>query len=246
MTVKSLSEATPALSKLSVIVEEAGACAQEFFVTQSARVVESKSLGDFVSDADRAIEEILRKRLSDAFPDVPIVGEEFGGTKADQYWSVDPIDGTSNFLSGLPTWAVSVGLIEHGVPRMGVIFAPTLGVMATADRKSGFTITGFPSGSVPAHAACFAVGRNTRWPAAARHAIEAEIEAGGYNVVSFGSCALSLTFVAAGRLAGYVEHSVAGLWDCAAGLALCDAAGIPGKLEHNADGTINVSARADF
>lgn len=81
-----------------------------------------------VTDADRAVESELREVLARERPDDDIVGEEFGGASAfdGRQWVIDPIDGTKNFVRGVPVWASLVALLDDGVPRVGVVSAPAL------------------------------------------------------------------------------------------------------------------------
>ncbi|GBE65507.1 histidinol-phosphatase [Mycobacterium sp. MFM001] len=81
-----------------------------------------------VTDADRAVETELREALARERPDDSIVGEEFGGSTAfsGRQWVVDPIDGTKNFVRGVPVWASLIALLDDGVPRVGVVSAPAL------------------------------------------------------------------------------------------------------------------------
>lgn len=81
-----------------------------------------------VTDADRGVETDLRRRLADERGDDPILGEEFGGTTAftGRQWVVDPIDGTKNFVRGVPVWATLIALLNDGVPVVGVVSAPAL------------------------------------------------------------------------------------------------------------------------
>jgi histidinol-phosphatase len=81
-----------------------------------------------VSDADHAVETGLRETLARARPDDSVLGEEFGGstTSAGRQWIIDPIDGTKNFVRGVPVWASLIALLENGVPQVGVISAPAL------------------------------------------------------------------------------------------------------------------------
>jgi myo-inositol-1(or 4)-monophosphatase len=237
--------ASPDLDHLMAILTEAGTEALAFFNTLHARTVEAKAPGDLVSDADRAVEVTIRRLLAQHFPADGILGEEMGGTPTGRFWAVDPIDGTSNFLSGLPFWTISIGLMDHGQPIAGGIFAPALGLMAVG---SGCTLheTGLTQGSRPTDPPCIGLGRNPRWPAADRQAVEAAIESAGLAPRLLGSCALSLMLVATGRLAGYIEPRVGGLWDCAAGLALCRAAGLPTAFNVHPDGTVDVLAGEVF
>ncbi len=81
-----------------------------------------------VTDADRAVETDVREALSRECPDDGVVGEEFGGTTtfSGRQWVVDPIDGTKNFVRGVPVWASLIALLEDGVPAVGVVSAPAL------------------------------------------------------------------------------------------------------------------------
>jgi len=88
-------------------------------------VVREKSPGDWVSEADLASEQAIRALLS-AESGLPVFGEEAGGDEFETGWLVDPLDGTSNFVHGFDAVGVSVGLIEDGVPVVGVVHAPLL------------------------------------------------------------------------------------------------------------------------
>jgi histidinol-phosphatase len=81
-----------------------------------------------VTDADRSVEADLRRLLSDARPDDAVVGEEYGGATefVGRQWVIDPIDGTKNFVRGVPVWATLIALLEDGVPVVGVVSAPAL------------------------------------------------------------------------------------------------------------------------
>lgn len=80
-----------------------------------------------VTDADRAVEQALRAALRDARPNDAVLGEEFGGEPTGgRQWIIDPIDGTTNFLRGLPIWATLIALVEDGEPVVGVAAAPAL------------------------------------------------------------------------------------------------------------------------
>ena len=81
-----------------------------------------------VTDADRAVESILREVIADQRPGDSVLGEEFGGTTAfgGRQWIIDPIDGTKNFVRGVPVWASLIALLQDGVPIVGVVSAPAL------------------------------------------------------------------------------------------------------------------------
>ncbi|MGP6175144.1 histidinol-phosphatase [Corynebacterium sp. A21] len=92
-----------------------------------------------VSDADLACEEALRAKLSEARPTDAVLGEEFGGEveHSGRQWVIDPIDGTKNYVRGVPVWATLISLLEDGVPVVGVISAPALARRWYASRDSG-------------------------------------------------------------------------------------------------------------
>lgn len=81
-----------------------------------------------VTDADRSVEAVLRATLADQRPDDPIFGEEYGGTTVfnGRQWVIDPIDGTKNFVRGVPVWATLIALLDDGIPVVGVISAPAI------------------------------------------------------------------------------------------------------------------------
>lgn len=234
--------ACPMIDTLSLLLSEAGREALGYFDTLRQRAVEAKAPEDLVSDADRAVEVTLRRLLARHFPGDGILGEEMGGTAEGRFWAVDPIDGTTNFLSGLPFWTISLGLIDKGEPVAGAVLAPALGMIAVGLASGPLQVTGLSPGSQASDPRCIGIGRNARWTATDRYAVEAAIEASSHAPRLFGSCALSLMLVATGRLAGYIEPRVGGLWDCAGGLALCRAAGLPTAFMAHPDGTVDVLA----
>ncbi|WP_018682384.1 histidinol-phosphatase [Actinokineospora enzanensis] len=101
-------------------------------------VVERKPDRSPVTDADTAVEDAVRALLADAYPDDRVAGEERGGTVGDgRTWVLDPIDGTKNFLRGVPAWATLIALVDSGVPVVGVVSAPALGRRWWAARGAG-------------------------------------------------------------------------------------------------------------
>ena len=101
--------------------------------------VESKPDMTPVSDADTAAEQLVREHLDKARPGDSILGEEFGGTAVTEgrQWIVDPIDGTKNFVRGVPVWATLIALLDDGEPVVGVVSAPALGRRWYAAKESG-------------------------------------------------------------------------------------------------------------
>jgi histidinol-phosphatase len=101
-----------------------------------------------VTDADRSVEADLRRLLSDARPDDAVVGEEYGGATefVGRQWVIDPIDGTKNFVRGVPVWATLIALLEDGAPVVGVVSAPALHRRwwAAAGRGAHLTVQSAP------------------------------------------------------------------------------------------------------
>ena len=79
-----------------------------------------------VTDADEGAERVLREMLAEQRPGDSVFGEEFGGTEGARQWVIDPIDGTKNFVRGVPVWCTLIALLEDGVPTVGVVSAPAL------------------------------------------------------------------------------------------------------------------------
>jgi histidinol-phosphatase len=111
-------------------------------------VVDTKPDLTPVSEADRAVEEALRRRLAEVRPDHGVLGEEFGvvGEGARCRWIVDPIDGTRNFVRGIPIWATLIAVERDGVLEVGVASAPALGRRWWAARGEGAFADGSPIG----------------------------------------------------------------------------------------------------
>jgi histidinol phosphatase-like enzyme (inositol monophosphatase family) len=107
--------------------------------------VEHKEDGSPVTEADLAAERAIRAFFREATPEIPVVGEEFGGDGADgPYWLVDPIDGTIAFSRGIPLFATLIALVEDGVPVLGLIDLPTLGDRTQGYRGGGCRRNGSP------------------------------------------------------------------------------------------------------
>ncbi len=218
------------LALAQAIAREAGAVALDYFNRRETLVVETKrDLQDVVSIADREVEELIRARILATYGDDGILGEEYGlqtGTSGFT-WVVDPIDGTSPFVNGMPNWCISIGLLYSGVPVVGVIFAPCHDEMYAGALDMGATLNGKkltldPSRNI--RNAVTGIGANSHvTPATVAKIVEDLLTAGG-NFIRNGSGALMLAYVAAGRLVGYYEPYMHA-WDCLAGYCLVKEAG---------------------
>jgi myo-inositol-1(or 4)-monophosphatase len=204
-------------------IEVAEKRALSFFHKRETLVLSAKSTTDFVTEADRSVEQCIRQELAKSHPDDPVVGEELGGKATCAYWLVDPIDGTNNFLSGLPLWAISIAFVENGHPILGGISIPSLGRTLIGGKNHPMQEIGKVASTASGHALTFGIGGNEFWPNACRDAIDAVLVENRLTSVCLGSCATSLALAASGELAGYAEGNV-GFWDIAAGVALCEAA----------------------
>lgn len=115
------------LALAETIAREAGAKALDYFKRRETLVIETKrDPQDVVSIADRDVEQLIRSRVSETFSQDGFLGEEYGLNEGSSgyTWVVDPIDGTSPFVNGMPNWCVSIAVLKDGEPVIGVIQAP--------------------------------------------------------------------------------------------------------------------------
>ncbi len=124
---------------LAFVIELAGEAAKLALKARASVRPREKDNLSYVTDLDLDLERFIRGRLGERFPNDAVSGEELASTggNASRRWSIDPIDGTGNLVHGLPLWAISIGLLEEGVPVLGVIAVPPLGEMFWAARGQG-------------------------------------------------------------------------------------------------------------
>ncbi|MGE4252412.1 MAG: inositol monophosphatase [Parvibaculaceae bacterium] len=211
------------------VVREAGERAADLYRRRHELAVERKGTQDLVSEADRACEDMIVGALARLFPEDGFIGEERGvqndGARA--VWIIDPIDGTANFLRGIPFWCVSLGLLTAGTFVIGVIYNPITDELYAAHQGQGATLNGrkIEVSKVDALAdARLAVGFSYRRPVAPHaEAVKALLDA-HCEYSRLGSGALGLALTADGRLDGYWEAHI-NVWDVAAGLCIVKEAG---------------------
>ncbi|QIG49688.1 inositol monophosphatase [Nordella sp. HKS 07] len=211
------------------VAREAGRLAAEAYHRRGELDIERKGTQDLVSEADRACEDKIVGALQQLFPEDGFLGEERGaknpGAKA--IWIIDPIDGTANFLRGIPLWCVSLGLLADGEFVIGVIYNPVTEELYAARRGKGATLNGRKievSKTRSLEEARLCIGFSYRRPAAPHaEAVKALLEA-HCEYSRLGSGALGLAFTADGRLDGYWEAHI-NAWDVAAGLCIVKEAG---------------------
>lgn len=194
--------------------------------------VSSKGPGDFVSKADIAAEEILKEELMTARPNYGWLGEEGGeieGSDPTRRWIVDPLDGTTNFLHGMPHWAVSVALEYKGDIVAGVVYDAAKDEMFFAEKGAGAFVNESRlrvSGRRSLIDCVFATGL----PFAGRRELPetlqdlARLLPATAGVRRWGAASLDLAYVAAGRYDGFWERGL-NIWDIAAGTLIVKEAG---------------------
>ena len=194
--------------------------------------VSTKGPGDFVSSADKRTEKILIDQLQKAHPEYGILTEESGvinKSNIKNRWIIDPIDGTMNFLNGIPQFAISIGYEENSEIKCGVIFNPIMNEMFVAEKGNGaflnnsrirvsnkrkikdaLLVTGGPRGDSKIKNKIFSEYIN--------------VSKNVSNVRKFGSAALDIAYVSCGRFDGYWQREL-NYWDIAAGIIILKEAG---------------------
>jgi myo-inositol-1(or 4)-monophosphatase len=218
------------------------------------REVSSKSTPtDLVSEADLSSQRAIRALLRERRPDDGFVGEEEGDSEqgtSGVRWIVDPLDGTVNFLFGIPQWCVSVAVADEGGTLAGAVFDPNRGELFAASREGAAVLDGPDGRSELRHGGA---GEGSRGRRGGGEAVPSGVDlasamvATGFSYESsvrqaqakvlerllprvrdvrrFGSAALDLAWTAAGRYDAYYERTVK-QWDIAAGALLCERAGL--------------------
>jgi len=213
------------------VAREAGARLLEAFAGPATGVEAKSTPTDLVSAADQGAEALIRSRLAAARPDDGFLGEE-GGDEAGSSglrWIVDPLDGTTNFLFGIPQWAVSIAVEDAGGVLAGAVYDPPRGQLWSAERDGPALLDGEPvRGSGRTELATALIATGFGYDADVRRA-QAVAIAGLLpdvrDVRRFGAAALDLAWTAAGRYDAYFERGVQ-RWDVAAGALMCERAGL--------------------
>ena len=194
--------------------------------------VSSKGPGDFVSSADKRTEKIIIEELQKAHPEYGVITEETGiinKSNIKNRWIIDPIDGTMNFLNGIPQFAISIAYEENNEIKCGVIFNPIMNEMFSAEKGNGaylnnsrirvsnkkklkdsLLVTGGPKGASKIKDKIFSEYINVSDNVA--------------SIRKFGSAALDMAYVACGRFEGYWQREL-NYWDIAAGIIILKEAG---------------------
>jgi myo-inositol-1(or 4)-monophosphatase len=213
------------------LIIEAGDLALQYFASVNELAIMSKGAQDMVSEADIAVEKLIRNRLMAEYPGDGYLGEETGheaASGASGIWVVDPIDGTQPFLSGLNTWCISIAYVWSNEVLLGMVNNPAAGELFIGGAGRTAELNGQPID--PRQDASVGdgltyLGCNPRLrPEQVVPVLDRLLRAGGMFVRN-GSGALGLCDVACGRLVGYVEAHI-NSWDCLGGIAVCRSAGV--------------------
>ena len=212
------------------VAAEAGKLAYDYFKRRGQLEIERKGMQDLVSVADRAVEDLIRERLGSAFPEDDLLGEEGGGAERRPgagLWVIDPIDGTANFLRGMPYWSVALAYVVEDRVRIGVTYDPVHDELFWARRGGGayrnhtpIRVSGRtdPQQTVVGSMFTFKMNKD-----AYMSLIQGFLLAGSDHR-RMGSTALMMCHVADGRLDGCAT-GYCNSWDVIGGLLLVEEAG---------------------
>lgn len=218
------------------IAHEAGHLLRSYAGRADLDVSTKTSGTDPVSAADRASEQLISDRVRSARPDDGLLGEERSddrGGSSGVRWVVDPLDGTVNYLYGIPQWCVSIGVEQADGPLVGVVYDPNRDETFAATRGGGATVNGSAVHmTAPAGVGDALIATGYSYEPAVR-ADQADMLTTLIprvrDVRRFGSAALDLSWLAAGRWDGYAEFTMQ-RWDYAAGKLVVQEAG--GTVTH--------------
>jgi myo-inositol-1(or 4)-monophosphatase len=223
---------SPALNVMVAAARKAGRPLIRDFNELENLQISMKGPADFVTSADKRTEQILIDELSRARPGYGFLGEEGGaaaGADKSHRYIIDPIDGTTNFMHGIPHFAISIGLERDGQMVAGVVFNPVTDDLFIAEKGHGAYLNNKRlrvaarkelASTVIATGLPF-LGKEGHARASAEMAEVMNVTAG---IRRFGAASLDMAFVAAGRFDGFWEHSLQA-WDVAAGIVLVREAG---------------------
>ncbi len=183
---------------------------------------ELKADSSYVTNIDRDVEQFVRARLEERYPDFAFLGEEFGrhGEADAPLWAVDPIDGTTNLVFGLPIWCVSIGLIVQGEAVAGAIYMPRTGDMFHGERGKGGYCNGVRLNVTDRDS--LHVEDTLGFTSTALKRLEVSFLEG--RIRCLGSIALDIAFTARGTLCGLIGWNE-GAYDMAAALCIAREAG---------------------
>ncbi|QIA22556.1 inositol monophosphatase family protein [Mesorhizobium sp. AA22] len=213
----------------TALARRGGELGLQYFRQLETLTIESKGHQDLVSEADRNVETFIRQELATQYPEDGVIGEEHAALAGGSgyTWVIDPIDGTANFLRGIPAWTVVIACVKEGLTVVGVIHEPSTGETFYGRRGGGAFLNERPIKTSPTKSLMQgSVGTgfsNRREVRAVAKLIDLLLQEGGVFFRN-ASGALMLAYVASGRLLAYVEEHM-NAWDCLAGMLLVEEAG---------------------
>ena len=215
---------SPILNVMMKAAEKAARSLLRDFGEVEQLQVSRKGPADFVTAADKRAEEIIFEELQKSHGRYSFLMEESGAVKGeeeDHVWIIDPLDGTHNFMHGIPHWAISIALEKHGEVQAGIVYDPVKDEMFRAEKGTGAFVKNKrlrASGRSNLEMCTFAIGNPTQNPEhRARYLREVDnVCIQSPMIRRMGAAALDLCYVAGGRLDGYWERGVKA-WDIAAG-----------------------------
>ena len=212
------------------LTKKAGEKAIVYFESIGDLIVQQKGAQDLVSNADLEVEVFIRECIAESYPNDGIVGEEHANVegKSGYTWVIDPIDGTANFLTAIPSWCVVLACVHNDETKLGVVYEPSHNEMFWGAMGTGAFLNDKPikvSASTSLDVGSTGIGMNGRTATNLTVSyIEKLVDRGGIFYRN-ASGALMLSYVAAGRLIGYAEPHM-NAWDClAAQLLIAEAGG---------------------
>lgn len=222
----------PFLNIANKAVRRAGRLAVQFLDHLDTLDIQEKGRLDFVTQADQRLEEEIVEQIRAAYPKHTILGEEGGlqaGDDGEPCWIIDPIDGTTNFIRGIPHFAISIGIRKEGVIEHGLIYDPVKQELFSASRGQGAYLNNRRIRVSPAsqlNQSILATGFPLRHPEKLAEFMTSfgRVVPHSGGIRRAGSAALDLAYVAAGRFDGYFETGIK-IWDIAAGVVLVQEAG---------------------
>ncbi|MGV2986673.1 inositol monophosphatase family protein [Vibrio sp. E150_011] len=209
------------------MIKEAGVLALSVFNDIASTDVMLKGPQDFLTEADIAVETLLRKQIRDHFPMDAIFGEEQGGEIEGDTWVLDPIDGTANFARGIPHFCIVIAFVSGDKTQFGLIYDPVHDELYQVIAGQGALLNQVPievASTDHFSAANLELGWSTRVPHETYMCVYEKMMSLGGNIRRSACGALALAYVACGRTDGYVELHM-NPWDCLAGLLLVKEAG---------------------
>jgi myo-inositol-1(or 4)-monophosphatase len=234
----------PLPDKVLTSVQEIAKQAGHYLINEqqsfSRESLELKGKNDLVSYVDRNTEKIIFDGLQTLVPEAGFLGEETGisGSDAEWLWVVDPLDGTTNFIHGLPLFSVSIGLLHHNKPYLGVVYDPYREELFSAELNKGSWLNGvriYTSPETSLERSLLATGfpyfNFQQLPEYL--SLLGDLMASCHGMRRMGTAAIDLAWTACGRFEGFFEYNLSP-WDVAAGtIIVTEAGGIVNDFENN-------------